>query len=335
MIYLSTVTPVYRGAKTLRDLVEQLAALKGELEVQEAPVQLLESVFVDDGSTDGSAEVLIELAERYEWVRVVSLSRNFGQHPATIAGVLHTSGDWVATMDEDVQHKPEDLMSLLQVAVLGRLDIVYAEPTDAVHESGFRDRSSTFYKWLVSKASGNEAVTAFNSFRLIRGTIARAASAAVAHETYFDVALSWFSTRVGTCPVALKDQRFMNEGVSGYSIHGLLSHARRMLQSSDVKAVRLGAVMGFFAMAVAMIAMAFVVIARLYFPETQAASGWASVMVAVLFLGGLTASLIGLVLENLSMLLLHTHGRPTYFEVSRDSDDALRVWFEASSASSS
>lgn len=326
MIYLSTVTPVYRGAKTLPELVDRLEELRDKLERQEAPLRLVECVFVDDGSSDGSEGVLRELALTRDWMRVVYLSRNFGQHPATIAGLLHTSGHWVATLDEDLQHKPANILTLLEKAVSNELDLVYASPLSAVHESRFRDRSSTLYKWLVSKASGNASVTDFNSFRLMRGSIARAAAAAAAHETYFDVALSWFTTRVGTCGVELKDDRYVQEGISGYRLHTLMSHARRMLQSSDVKAIRLGAVMGFIAMGVAMLATVFVVAARLYFPDTAAAQGWASVMVAVLFLGGLSASLIGLVLENMSMLILHTHGKPTYFEIDRSADAQLAAW---------
>lgn len=127
-ISMSTVTPVYRGEKTLRDLVLALDEFKQKLESSDSPVRLVESIFVDDGSTDRSADVLATLKNEFAWIQVITLSRNFGQHPATIAGILHTCGDWVATLDEDLQHHPRLLHELLREAVTTQSDLVYANP---------------------------------------------------------------------------------------------------------------------------------------------------------------------------------------------------------------
>ena len=111
-IRLSTVTPVYQGSDYLPDLVAELSALQARFAEQQMPIELIESIFVDDGSIDESSATLADLAGRYPWVRVVTLSRNYGQHSATIAGILHSSGDWVATLDEDLQHPPDRLPEL-------------------------------------------------------------------------------------------------------------------------------------------------------------------------------------------------------------------------------
>ena len=97
-VLLSTVTPVYRGERHLAQLVAELAAVRSRLEEADEPLVLAEAIFVDDASVDGSSEVLEDAKSRYPWVRVIHLSKNFGQHPATIAGILHSSGDWVATL---------------------------------------------------------------------------------------------------------------------------------------------------------------------------------------------------------------------------------------------
>ena len=324
---LSTVTPVYRGADTIRELVRELAEVRDLLRAEECPLSLQEAIFVDDGSSDGSAEVLRELGEEHEWIRIVTLAKNFGQHPATMAGILHASGDWVATLDEDLQHRPAQIVELLQTAVTKRLDVVYADPLGAVHGRVHRDWTSRLFKWFVSKASGNAYVRSFNSFRLIRGNIARAASSVAAHQTYFDLALTWFTDRIGTTPLSMRDQRAVLDQTSGYRMRTLLSHGRRMLQSSNLKALRLGAGIGVFAMLVATIIAVYVLTARLVFPGSVAVSGWASVMTAVLFFGGLTTFLVGLVLENLSPLILQSHGKPTFFEVDRSLDSQLLLWF--------
>ncbi len=329
LIYLTTVTPVYRGARTLRDLVVELAKVRAELEAGSSPLRLGEAIFVDDGSADDSADVLATLSQEHAWVQVISLSRNFGQHPATIAGILHSSGDWIATLDEDLQHHPRYILPLMKQAVAEGRDVMYAHPESSVHESAYRDFASRGYKQLIAWLSGNPNVTKFNSFRIMRGSQARAAAAVAGHQTYFDIALCWFTTRVGTRTLPLKDHRYIEQGRSGYSFRSLMSHARRLLSSSEVKILRLGAFMGLAAMVLAVLGALTAVVVRIVAPELIAVRGWTSAMVAILFFGGLNAFLAGMLLEHLSIVLMQTHGKPTFFKVNRGSDAALRAWFES------
>ncbi len=155
---LSTVVPVYRGAAYLRTLAARLATVREVWEREASPLALAEMIFVDDGSTDSSSEVLEELRELFPWLRVIALSRNFGQHPATIAGILHSSGDWVATLDEDLQHPPEQLETLLREAVMSSVDVVYARPRTGPHGSSFRDLSSFLFKRFAVIATRNPYV---------------------------------------------------------------------------------------------------------------------------------------------------------------------------------
>jgi glycosyltransferase involved in cell wall biosynthesis len=238
IVYISTITPVYRGCRTLAALVDELNVVRRQLVNNGGPVRLAEAIFVDDASEDGSGEALYALAREHEWIRVVTLSRNFGQHAATMAGILHASGDWIVTLDEDLQHHPRFILSLLERAVSGQHDIVYARPQTPPHKSVYRDASSALYKRVLGKLSGNPHVSMFNSFRMIRGSVARGASAVAADQTYFDVAVGWFTSRVSTLELPLVDVRYAEERESGYGWRTLLSHARRMLMSSDIKVVR-------------------------------------------------------------------------------------------------
>jgi len=327
-ITISTVTPVYHGADTLKELVQELDVYRIQLIETNSPMRLIESIFVDDGSTDGSSDVLDKLSKEFDWVRVITLSRNFGQHPATIAGILYTSGDWVATLDEDLQHRPSYLNDLLCVAILEKCDIVYANPERPVHESFFRDFSSRAIKATLAVLTKNKFMTLFNSFRLIRGGIARAASAVSIDQTYFDVALTWFTTRIGSLKLPLKDVRYITSAKSGYSFWSLLSHARKLLQSSNVKFIRFGAIMGILTMLLGILAAITTILIKLLYPGLITAQGWASVVIITSLLGGLNAFLIGLVLENLSVVLMQSHGKPKFFEVDRASDKKLDEWFK-------
>jgi len=92
---------------------------------EHAPMQLSEVIFVDNPTTDESPDIVDQLAEEKIWHKVIHLSRNFGQHPATIAGILHSSGDWVFTIDDDV-HIPWNLEEFLRQAVVTGSDLIYA-----------------------------------------------------------------------------------------------------------------------------------------------------------------------------------------------------------------
>jgi glycosyltransferase involved in cell wall biosynthesis len=322
-VYLSTVTPVYQGAAYLRDLCAELAVLKATLRDEGGPLELLEAIFVNDAAVDDSPELLSELQAEHPWIRVVHLSRNFGQHPATIAGILHSSGDWVATLDEDLQHRPKDLLPLLAHGVSRRYDVVYASAKGAVHRTLFRNASSRLYKALIGWLVGSPWVRQFSSFRLMRGSIARAAASVSTHDTYFDVVLSWFTDRLGSLPLALVDLRSMTTKQSGYSFRALLRHARRMLISSEIKPLRLGAMTGMAALVVSVALSLLSIMLKLIYPELVQVRGWTSLILAVAFFGGLTALLTGIGLEYMSTLLLQAHGKPTFFVVDRSKDCLL------------
>lgn len=319
--YLSTVTPVYRGAAYLPALVAELAQLRESL--SPGPLDLAEAIFVDDSSIDHSQQVLAELAAAHPWVRVVQLSRNFGQHAATAAGILHSSGDWVATFDEDLQLHPQQLLPMLLHAAREGADVVYAAPQGKVHRTWYRDLASRMAKWAAGKLTGNPEVVKFSSFRVIRGSVARAAASVAGPDTYFDIVLGWFTDRIGRLPLPLRDVRSAAGETGGYSFGRLLGHARRMVVSSQIKPLRFGALIGLVTL-VGSVALAIaVLIVKLVAPQAIQVRGWTSLILIVLFLGGLTALLVGVALEYLSTMHLQVKGKPIFFIVDRSKDQTL------------
>ena len=326
---LSVIVPVYQGERFLEELSARLDEVRSGLESRRSPVALAEAIFVDDGSIDGSSTVHEALARKHGWIRVVTLSRNFGQHSATIAGILHASGDWVATLDEDLQHRPADLVPLLKCAIRERRDLVYAKPRGDVHRSRMRDRSSRGFKTLVGRLTGNPHVPLFNSFRMMRGSIARAAAAVCANDPYLDIAICWFTSRIGSLPLELADRRFIETRESGYSFRSLVRHAARMLLASEMKFLRLGAAIGILALAGSILLSAVVVGMKIWNPEAIHARGWVSLVLVISFFGGLTALLGGVLVELTSGLAARAKGKPEYFVVDRSGDALLRGWAEA------
>ncbi len=326
---ISVVIPVYSGADHLVALNEALARERQRWQTEGAPFELGEAIFVDDASIDSSSEVLRDLDEKYDWIRVVTLARNFGQHPATIAGILHTSGDWVVTLDEDLQHDPAAIQSLLKIAAETNADIVYARPDGSVH-GGYRDVASRMYKRLMVTLTRKTEVASFNSFRLLRGSVARAAASVSGHETYYDIALGWFTDRFESVELPMTDSRYASSAQSGYSFSKLLSHARRLVISSQTKALRATALVGLLGVAVAMVfATRALIIQTLSSSQVE---GWTSLFAAILFFGGITSLILAVIVEYLTNVVLHLHGKPTFFAIDRSSDTELAEWFGESDA---
>jgi len=327
MLTLSVVVPVYAGESYLERLRTEVALVRRRWHEEGAPIRLAELIFVDDNARDASPEVIDRIAKEDDWVIALHLSRNFGQHPATIAGILHSSGDWVVTMDEDLQHSPGRIADLLQQVCAQRADIVYGKARSAVHENGFRDFSSKLSKRTIEYLSGNPNIAKASSFRLIRGSIARAAASVCGHDTYFDVALSWFSQRICAVPMEMKDERFIKTGKSGYRWSSLLSHGRRLMFSSQLKVLRLALVLGFLAASLALVSMLAILVLKVMSPASIEARGWASLFLSICFFGGFGIFLIGVMLEYMSVLVLRAHGKPLFFTVDRSSDVELEQYF--------
>ena len=331
-LLLSTVTPVYRGGRYLPELVDALEAVQIDLRARKIPVQLLEAIFVDDASVDDSMAILRKLKETRPWIRIVELSRNFGQHGATVAGILHSSGHWVATLDEDLQHDPRHLLPLLLHAAAGGKDVVYGGSDRRIHRSAFRNRSSSIYKAFLGWMAGNPVIPRFSSFRMMRGSVVRGACSVSAHDAYFDVVLTWFTGRIDSLQLPLVDIRSEAGEQSGYNLKRLLGHARRMLVSSEIRPLRFASTIGAITVIASLLLAAGTLILKLFLPETIHLRGWASLIMTIAFFGGLTAFLLGVALEYMSTLVLHALGKPTFFVVDR-SMDAILMPFAAETQS--
>lgn len=326
MLQLSVIVPVYSGADYLDALCVALSDFGAQLEADGAPLRLQEAIFVDDESRDASPHVLAELADRHEFVQVITLSRNFGQHGATIAGILHSSGDWVVSMDEDLQHPPDLIPTLLAAAVGEQLDVVYGAPSGRAH-SAFRDFASRTAKRLVAMVSGADQLNLASSFRAMRGPIARAAAATASHETYLDAALSWYTTRAHRIELDLVDERVQSGEASGYSLRRLIAHARRALTAGDMKFLRLIGGIGLLGVVAAAVLGVRLGLLWLTGNLDRSTAGWPSTFAALLFFGGVIAVQLVVLTEYAISSALHLRGKPAYFTVDRSTDAELADWY--------
>ncbi len=317
---MSVVIPVYQGERTLEALLAEIVPLTIDSHSAAGwPYVVTEVLLVHDHGPDNSAAVIHRLAQAYDFVRPVWLSRNFGQHPATLAGMASSGGDWIVTLDEDGQHNPADIPSLLDTALAQQASVVYAKPSNAPPHGLFRNFASKTAKKMLTSGSGGPNAADFQSFRLILGEIGRSVAAYAGSGVYLDVAMGWVADKVVTSPVELRQE---GGRPSGYSLRTLSSHFWRMVLSSGTKGLRLVSILGvLFAIGGFVLAL-FVIISRL-FSGVEIAAGWASQMVVTLLIGGAILFSLGIIAEYIGVAVNMAMGRPLYLIVSDPADGPL------------
>ncbi len=308
---VSVVVPVYQGERTLATVVEELSASVSErVSPQGRPYRVTEVVLVHDCGPDASDEVIRGLARLHEWVRPVWLSRNFGQHAATLAGIAASGGEWVVTMDEDGQHDPERIGDLLDTAMRERADVVYARPTNEPPHGPLRNLASRSAKWLVQRLAKGAPAADFSSYRLVLGEVARSVAAYAGPGIYLDVAISWVARRVATCPMEMRAE---GDRPSGYDVRRLVSHFWRLVLSSGTRPLRWVSALGAAAVLLAPVVAIALVVGRAL--GSWDAPGWTSTMILLMVATGVILFSLGVIAEYVGMAVNMAMGKPLYLPV--------------------
>jgi polyisoprenyl-phosphate glycosyltransferase len=305
---LSVVVPVYQGQRTLPALVKEIAHLTSVSTTDGGhDFRITEVVLVYDHGPDDSAETIRQLAREYSFVRPVWLSRNFGQHAATLAGMASAGGDWIVTMDEDGQHSPADIPYFLDTALREQATVVYAEPTNVAPHGWFRNSASKATKWVFSRLLSNGGSTSFQSFRLVLGEVGRSVAAYAGPGVFLDVAMMWVTDRTASVPVALRSE---GDRQSGYSLGRLLSHFWHMVLTSGTRPLRFVSFLGATMASVGFLTAIVVVVARI--TSGVSVQGWASVMAAILLGFGAMLFALGIIAEYVGVSVNMAMGKPLY-----------------------
>ena len=317
---LSIVIPVYQGERTLAPLLAEIAPLADGFVTPDGHRAVVgEVLLVHDNGPDDSAAVIRRLSGAYPFVRPVWLSRNFGQHPATLAGMASSGGDWIVTMDEDGQHDPADIPGLLDRAMAQRSDLVYAGPVNEAPHGPVRNLASHAAKRVVALGSGSRQAAEFHSFRLVLGEVGRSVAAYAGAGVYLDVALGWVARKPVTAPVTLRQE---GDRPSGYSLRSLTSHFWRMVLTSGTRGLRIVSLLGVLAACAGFALAVYLLVARLIF-RADLPAGWPSMMVTILVCSGAILFSLGVIAEYIGVSVNMAMGRPLYLIVSDPADGPL------------
>ncbi len=295
---VSVVIPVYRGEATVPPLLERLAPVLARLGVPH------EVVLVNDGSPDRSWEVVTEMAATYPFVHAINLMRNYGQHNALLCGVRAAKHEVIVTMDDDLQHPPEEIPALL--AVLGEgYDVVYGTPRELPH-SLWRNLFSKLTKRSLASAMGARNVRDISAFRAFRTHLRKAFENAQPPNVLLDVLLSWGTTNFGSVTVNHLPRR---EGRSNYNFSKLVNHAMLILTGFSTTPLRLASLAGFAMTLFGVLVLAYVVGRYLWEGSIPGFPFLASII--VLF-SGTQLFALGIFGEYLARIFNRSSERPTY-----------------------
>lgn len=310
---ISVVIPVYKGEKSLPDLMQEIFAYTQKSSTPDGVAYIIKEVLlVHDSGPDRSDLVLEDLATQYPFVKPIWLSRNYGQHAATLAGMASASGNWIVTMDEDGQQNPAEIGKMLNIALEGGFQIVYAQPINPPPHGPFRNFCSKLAKKIALRFLGGQYKSgAFNSFRLVDGEIARIIAAYCGNGVYLDVALFWVANRIGYAPMLLRGE----SRPSSYSFGMLMNHFWRMVLTSGTRPLRLITIMGGASFVLALFLLGYALYSK--FIETTPIQGWTSLLIIISFFSGLIMVSLGVVAEYLALTTGIVMGKPLYVVTSK------------------
>jgi dolichol-phosphate mannosyltransferase len=299
---LGIVIPVYNEEHGLeachRQLMTALQLLPAE------PVVY----YVNDGSTDGTEDILQRLAAEDHRVVVVTLSRNFGHQAALTAGLDLVPGDVIITMDGDGQHPPALLQDMLRLYEAG-YEVVLAQRNDAGQSGPLKRVTSEGFYWVLSKIGDTRMIPGAADFRLMSRAVVDSLKGMREYHRFLRGMVAWLGYRTVILPYT---ERARLAGKTKHSLRKMLRLASDAVSSFSLVPLRVGIALGFSFFVVAALEVGYVLWFWLRGQHDRLVPGWSSLMFAILLVGGLVMILLGLVGSYVGYIFQEVKRRPVY-----------------------
>ncbi len=296
---VSVVVPVYNGAPTLQPLVERLTAvfrsLGGDYEI----------ILVNDGSRDDSWGEIVRLCGKHDRLRGINLMRNYGQHNALLCGIRAARCDVIVTVDDDLQHPPEEIPKLLAKLDEG-FDVVYGSPLRQQHGL-WRDTASWITKLALQGAMGAQTARQVSAFRAFRTYLRNAFAGYRSPFVSIDVLLTWATSRFASVAVR-HDPRLV--GTSNYTLRKLIIHALNMMTGFSTWPLQLASLVGFTFTFFGLLVLAYVL--GRYLLEGGSVPGFPFLASVIAIFSGAQLFALGIIGEYLARMHMRSLERPIY-----------------------
>jgi len=320
-LVLSVVVPCFNEEEIIGDANRRLRVV-----LEQAPLDF-EIIYVDDGSSDSTPEILRRLQESDDRVRVVRFSRNFGHQMAITAGLEHASGDAVVVIDADLQDPPEVILEFVQRWMDG-YDVVYGVRAEREGETAFKLWTAKAFYRCIARLSDTRIPLDTGDFRLMDRRVVNALLGMPERDRFVRGMVSW----LGFSQVGVSYRReARSAGTTKFSFFKMLRFAMDGIFSFSVLPLRIATWTGFAASGVAILGIVIAVVERLLGMHGLV-KGWTSMLTAVLFIGGVQLICIGIIGEYVGRIYGESKQRPLYvmrerlgFEAKRNAAELMRI----------
>jgi glycosyltransferase involved in cell wall biosynthesis len=296
---ISVVVPAYGSSETLVTLSQQVHDQMVELN------RPFEVIVVDDGSGSETWATIAKLAQKHDWFRGFQLMRNYGQHNALLAGIRQAQHPLIITMDDDLQHPPDQIPALID-ALTPELNVVYGCPTEEVHGLA-RNLASVVTKLTLQNATGTKIARRVSAFRIFRTSLRDAFQDYNHPYVNIDVLLTWGTNRFG-CVQVRRDERKIGE--STYTLRKLIQHTFNMLTGFSDLPLKIASIIG-FVLTFFGIGILFYVLGR-YFWEGTSVPGFPFLASVIAIFSGAQLFAIGIIGEYLARIHFRSMNKPAY-----------------------
>lgn len=307
MIKLSIIIPIYNESKIISELHQRLIKtidlIKIELGIL---VSELEIIFVNDGSKDDSLSQLIVLTHTNYHYKVINFSRNFGHQKAVTAGIDVSTGEHVVLIDADLQDPPEFIIDLYKKQLEG-FDVVYAVRSKRIGESYFKMTTAKIFYRLLFKMTDIDIPLDAGDFRIMRRNVVDVLKKMPETHRFIRGMVSWVGFRQTGIEYE-RQERFAGE--TKYPFKKMIVFAIDALTSFSTAPLKLATYFGFFVSLFGLLGIVWVLYTK-YF-TTNNITGWSSLMVTVLFMGGVQLLTLGIIGQYIGRISEESKNRPLY-----------------------
>lgn len=297
---ISIIAPIYNEAGNLHELYSRIK------EVLDSTNDSWELILIDDGSTDGSADIIQRLCEQDQNVRQVIFARNFGHQLAVTAGLDTSRGEAVVIIDSDLQDPPEVILDLLAKWRMG-FEVVYAVRSEREGENWFKKITASIFYRTINRITDVDIPLDTGDFRLIDRKVVNVINQMRERHRF----LRGMSVWVGFKQTGVPYKRAARAvGETKYPLGKMIKFASDAITSFSYLPLQLAMYLGFLAAALSILAIPIVIVLRA--SGSQAFLGQATTLIAVLFLGGVQLISLGILGEYIGRLYDQAKGRPLY-----------------------
>ena len=297
---LSIVTPMYNEEDAIPFLMKSIQTLCSTFNFD------YEFIVVDDGSSDSTVELCKAEMENWPELRVVALTANRGHMSAIAAGYEYVQGDYVVTLDADLQDPPELIPTMLEKAIAEKLDVVYAVRSDRTVDTRFKAWTASIYYSLIKKISGTEIPHNAGDFRLVSRQVVKELNALPERQRIYRLLVPWLGYPSGQVEYARMERV---AGKSHYPLSKMFRLGMDSITSFSSAPLRISTYLGMLSLGVTFIGGIYVIGEHVRGNTVQ---GWASIMLAILFFGSVQLVSIGLLGEYIARIFVEVQHRPIY-----------------------